>query len=281
MWEDKEIDKVVKGFLRQILGVNKKTTISGLRAETGKYPLSMNIYTQMMKYWTRLLTTESQLMQEAHKDNLKRFREGKPCWIQPLIYLLRTCEIEEIDVSKVCENRHLFIRQIKEKLSNHYKTNWKESIERKDGKLRFYQEMKKNFQFENYLDKISRADRKQITRLRLSCHNLPIETMRYQKTETRKEERKCNLCSGGEVGDEWHYLTSCKHIEISDVRGVFEAKVKSLQPQLRNFNLKSLMKYCITMHDTLVQGETALFVKELLQTYGDATEKEEGKCSLM
>ena len=57
MWEDKEIDQVVKGFLRQILGLHKKTTINGLRAETGKFPLSLNIYTQMVKYWTRLLTT--------------------------------------------------------------------------------------------------------------------------------------------------------------------------------------------------------------------------------
>ena len=47
MWEEREIDKVLKGFIRQILGINKKSTILGLRAETGKLPLSFNIYTQV------------------------------------------------------------------------------------------------------------------------------------------------------------------------------------------------------------------------------------------
>ena len=27
MWDDREIDKVLKGFLRQVLGVSKKTTV--------------------------------------------------------------------------------------------------------------------------------------------------------------------------------------------------------------------------------------------------------------
>ena len=62
MWEGKEVDKVLKGFLRQILGINKKTTNMDILAETGKFPLSVNIYIQMMKYWVRLLTTDSLLL---------------------------------------------------------------------------------------------------------------------------------------------------------------------------------------------------------------------------
>ena len=44
MWEDREIDKVTKGLIRQILGIIKKTTNMGIRAEQGKYPLSLNLY---------------------------------------------------------------------------------------------------------------------------------------------------------------------------------------------------------------------------------------------
>ena len=212
-------------------------------------------------------------------DNIERFKEGKQCWMQPLVYLLRTCEINQIDVTEITERRHSFTKAIKEKLTEQYKEKWRKEIEAKrEGKLRFYQELKKNFQYEKYLDNIPRVDRKAITRLRLSCHTLPIERMRYQKIE--KDERKCPFCSE-EVGDEWHYLTKCSNRNIYEVRSEFVAKVKSIQPQLTNFNLINLMKYCVSMQDVVIQTETAYFVKELLCTYSDAVEEEEGKCTLM
>ena len=279
MWDDRETDKVVKGFLRQILGINKKSTIRGIRAETGKFPLNLNIYVQMVKYWTRLITTESKLMQGAHMDNLKRFKEGKQCWIQPVVYLLKTCGINQIDVTEIISKGNSFTKHIKEKLTEQYKEKWKKEMEeKKEGKLKFYQELKKNFKCEEYLDTISRADRKAITRLRLSCHTLPIERMRYQTID--RQERKCPFCRR-EIGDEWHYLTKCNNSDISNVRNEFVAKVKSIQPQLNNFSTTDLMTYCVSMQDTLIQTETAHFVKELLTSYADAVEEEEGKCNIM
>ena len=279
MWEDREMDKVVKGFLRQILGINKKTTIRGIRAETGKFPLSLNIYVQMVKYWTRLLTTESKLMQGAHMDNLERFHEGKQCWIHPLIYLLKTCGINQIDVIEIISKSISFTKHIKEKLIEQYKESWKKEMEEgKEGKLQFYHELKRNFKCEEYLDTISRADRKAITRLRLSCHTLPIERMRYQMVD--RQERKCPFCRS-EIGDEWHYLTKCNNKDIKNVRSEFVARVKSIQPQLINFNISDLMKYCVSMQDTSVQVETAHFANELLSSYADAVEEDEGKCSIM
>ena len=122
----------------------------------------------------------------------------------------------------------------------------------KEGKLKFYQELKKNFKCEEYLDTILRADRKAITRLRLSCHTLPIERMRCQTID--RQERKCPFCRR-ETGDEWHYLTKCNNNDISNVRNEFVAKVKSIQPQLNNFSTTDLMTYCVSMQDTLIQTD--------------------------
>ena len=41
------------------------------------------------------------------------------------------------------------------------------------------------------------------------------------------------------------------------------------------------MTYTLTMQDELMQMETALFVKKLLQLYSECKEEEEGTCSLM
>ena len=148
-----------------------------------------------------------------------------------------------------------------------------------EGKMAFYTKVKKNFHFETYLDKIPRLERKGIAKLRLSCHSLPIEKMRYQKIQ--RTERKCTLCKENEVGDEWHYLLGCKNPSISDTRDTFIQKVKSIQPQLKNFPTQDLMIYTLSMQDTLIQVTAANFVKTLLQTYTDAVDEDEGTCSLM
>ena len=169
MWQDREIDKVTKGLLRQILGVHKKSTVAGLRGETGKYPLNVNIYTKMMKYWTRLLTTDSALLREAHMDCIERFKAGKNSWIRPIVYLLRI-QGTEIDIPKICENRNAFARRWENNLKKGYREHWeKENLTNREGKLRFYCELKKNFIFERYLDNIPRDLRKGITKLRIIC----------------------------------------------------------------------------------------------------------------
>ena len=95
-----------------------------------------------------------------------------------------------------------------------------------------------------------------------------------------RQERKCPFCRS-EIGDEWHYLTKCNNKDIKNVRSEFVARVKSIQRQLINFNISDLMKYCVSMQDTSVQVETAHFVNELLSSYADAVEEDEGKCSIM
>ena len=282
MWDDRETDKVLKGFLRSILGVNKKSVVVGLRGETGKFPLSLNIYTQVIKYWIRLLSTESTLLQEAHLDNVERIKKGQQCWLTPVIYILKICGTDQIDIMEICKNKHAFLKHIKDRLKELYQEEWKSERRNKiDGKLSFYWEVKRNFQFEGYLDKIQRNDRKEITKLRLSAHKFPIEVMRYGKEEIERGERKCTVCTRNEVGDEWHYLTKCTNQAMKDTREQFIHNVKLLQPQLQKFDTNEVMKYSVTMHDELLQMETALFVKKLMKVYSDRKDEERSTCSLM
>jgi hypothetical protein len=50
------------------------------------------------------------------------------------------------------------------------------------------------------------AERKTLTRFRVSNHNLTIELDRYQKIP--REERLCEICQSGEV--EHHFANSCE-----------------------------------------------------------------------
>ena len=52
------------------------------------------------------------------------------------------------------------------------------------------------------------SKRKIITRWRLSCHKLKIETGRYTRPKTSREDRKSVICEI--VDDEYHSLFQCK-----------------------------------------------------------------------
>jgi ubiquitin C-terminal hydrolase len=56
----------------------------------------------------------------------------------------------------------------------------------------------------------NQAERKTLTRFRVSNHNLTIELDRYQKIP--REERLCEICQSGEVEDGYYFanLRSCQ-----------------------------------------------------------------------
>ena len=76
-------------FLRQTLGVNKKTTNIALMSETGKYPTIMKVYNQIYKYWLRIKTSDNELLKESLKVNQLNHQEGKNTWFKVIEYLLK------------------------------------------------------------------------------------------------------------------------------------------------------------------------------------------------
>ena len=64
-----------------------------------------------------------------------------------------------------------------------------------------------------YKSTLKDSKRKIITRWRLSCHQLKIETGRYTRPKTPRKDRKCIICQI--IEDEYHALFACKaHIFI-------------------------------------------------------------------
>ena len=47
-------------------------------------------------------------------------------------------------------------------------------------------------------------------------HKYPIETGRWQNIA--REDRKCLLCNSQDIGDEYHYIFSCRAFDIDRSR---------------------------------------------------------------
>ena len=226
----------------------------------------------MIKYWTRLFTTENKLLQDAHLDSIERYNEGKPSWLRTIIYLLKITNLHKnVEAKELPKNKNVFQKSFNNRIINQYESCWEKIKNSSEGKLQFYFEHKKTFRFEKYLDNITKDKREALTRFRLSCHTLPIERMRYQ--QVKREERICPICERKEIGNEWHYLLKCDNTQIRNTRSHFFGLIKNIQPQSRNLKDENLIKYCMNMSDTAVQLPLAEFISVLLDKYDEEEER--------
>ena len=277
MWDvGGDVNKVTLSFLRQLLGVHKKTSNLALLGETGKYPLSVKIFQQIVKYWFRLTYSENTFLQACKRENLSLNLSGRQNWYRMAQYLLKMTNLEDADIrdeksaDKIVQ---VFIRKIKGKYNEWWNLKMS-SVENR--KLEFLSQYKKTFKFEQYLDTIPRHIRIHMTRLRTSSHSFPIETKRYVRPRVEPQDRKCNICNTDEIGDEHHYLLKCPNESLVSVRSTFIDNVTSNIPQLMAFNPDDIIRYCLLMHDQRTTLWMAEYVKGILKAYKETTnEKKE------
>ena len=95
-----------------------------------------------------------------------------------------------------------------------YDESWLLSINKNydpnsQNKLKVYASIKNVFAVENYVLALPMMKRMHFTKLRISSHRLAIETGRYTRQMTPKNEMFCNNCDQLVVGDEFHFLLAC------------------------------------------------------------------------
>ena len=104
-------------------------------------------------------------------------------------------------------------------------------------KLNLYASVKTNYKFESYLDYITNFTiRSTLAKLRRSAHNLHIETGRFSKNRTPRDERFCPYCKTMNiftVENEVHFLLSCSLLN--------EEGQKFLEQVYRNFPNTALL----------------------------------------
>ena len=265
------MNKANLSFLRQILGVHKKTTNIALLAETGKLPLCIKIFSHIVKYWMRLKATEKNLLREAHKVNEENFAAGRRSWMKMINFLTKFSEIDK-DKRILIKDINKMTKIFKIKTCSKYKEWWThQAVITGSNKLDFYYKFKRHFNFEKYLDNVPRNIRIPLTRIRLSCHPFPIETGRYSRPKILRKDRLCQICNLKSVGDEMHYLCFCKNEILEKIRNKFITDMKSKCPKMAPLSKENIIDYCLTLHDPETQLPMAMYAKEITDTFKDIT----------
>ena len=139
------MNKVILGTLRGLLGVHKKTTNMGLMSETGKFPICLKIFTQIIKYWMRLRTTDKSMLREAHNINFENNLDKKKSWMKIVHFLLEYTGMSNTDFPTNSKEVDEKMKIFKSKLISKFKLWWKtQAVVTGSNKLDFYYKYKKN-----------------------------------------------------------------------------------------------------------------------------------------
>ena len=124
-----------------------------------------------------------------------------------------------------------------------------------EGKYTSLVKFKDKFQYEQYLDDIRcRKQRNYFTRLRLSCHKLKIETGRYTKPVTPRNERFCDFCLSLNlncIDDELHFLLTCNNFHSE--REQMLQHIFSIFPSTKKLSKENLFIFLMSSEGKLSQ----------------------------
>jgi hypothetical protein len=230
--EAKNVNLIQNKFCRKVLGVKKSTNLIGMYGELGILPLSVIRKFNMIKFWAHIINNPNSLQFKVYQTLHDDVNGGNTYNGQNWAYQVKSI-LEELGLPYMFteHDTRVPLQEIKTRLRDQYMQQWRSGLE-ESSRLHYYCTLKETWEFERYLDIIDDTLlRKVITRLRLSSHNLAIETGRYDGTP--RHLRKCTNCSSDAVETEYHFLLVCT--AYSDLRKKYFAPYFCHWPSTQKF----------------------------------------------
>ena len=201
-----DIEKVHVQFLKQLLQVRKATSGTIVRGETGRLPISYNIWCQIIKYWNRLEEMEeSRIVKRAFNHSLHLASLGHLSWAGKIYPVLTAIVGGQINADS---------SEIKSCLKKQCTQIWKERTMDGGTMSKQYLPFNPNGELQKYLThRLCPSSRREIAQLRTGSHSLNVERQKWDNTHLKSPV--CSLCSA-HIEDIEHVLLKCPFYE--DIR---------------------------------------------------------------
>ena len=204
------IERVHRKFMKWLLNVKMSTTSSAVYGELGRFPLYIDREIRIVKYFLKLhdeknnncilSSTISKLKQDAEDNNVVN-------WASKVRDLLQNAGFNDVWLFPSSVDINKFTVIFRTRLQDIYVNNWRQDISSRSSLLLF-KEIKPIFEISEYLTKIKcPISRYTLAKLRLSSHQLFIETGRHRNID--RNDRKCQLCQCNDIEDEFHFVLIC------------------------------------------------------------------------
>ena len=229
--KSKELERLHLKFCKSILGVKQTTCNVAVYGELGRYPLYINRYVIIIKYWLNLIHSDNILLKYVYRTAVSDCENGKKNWIFNIKQILHEYGLFYAWENAETINHTQFIANFKQRMIDCFLQKWYTDLQNTTLLKYFYKHIKQSFTIETYLNKLTtKTHRRNIAKIRLSSHNLRIETARYARERVDREERVCKFCTSMEVEDEYHFILCCP--AFLDIRKMYIKRYYFVRPSM-------------------------------------------------
>ena len=180
----------------------------GVYSELGRYPLYISRYARIITFWCQIHDSDNILINSLYDSLLAECSKGMNNWASSVKKLLDNYGSSYVWNNPLSVNLKTFHLLFKEHVIDVFKQDLFNKISN-SGSITLYKNFKQCFEIEQYLNVLSSKFRIVISRLRLSAHQLRIETGRYARERTYTALRLCTLYDKSDLEDEYHFVLVC------------------------------------------------------------------------
>lgn len=182
-----------------------------LYGDLGRYPLSIMLKKRIIGFWYKLTHYNYNLSSVLYKYLYKDFSVNghQYGWFSNVKSILDACGLSYIWQSQYFPgSKYALLNLVETSLKDQYRQNWNSDIV-SSSKCINYRIYKSEFRLENCYINVHDNLMQPLVDFRLCNNHLPIEKGRWLGID--RNDRKCNLCTCNEIGDEFHYLLRCPY----------------------------------------------------------------------
>lgn len=207
------IESVFLQFYKIVLCFKKSTFNNILYGELGRFPSNILIKSRMIGFWKRLVCGKQgkisvMLYNLIYNMHLRNIYTSK--WLKSIENTLNLCGYSEYWLNQTVPEQCCLSRMIKARLVDQFKQTWYSDVY-DSPKCLNYRIFKTTHCYENYLNILPSDLRIALSKFRCVNHKLPIEKGRFYGIA--RDDRICELCNSGNLGDEYHYLFECSFLK--------------------------------------------------------------------
>jgi len=169
-------------------------------------------------------------------------------WFENVRSILYECNLGHVWESQhFTGSRSALLSILEHMLKTNYIETWKNDVY-SSPKCIYYRIFKTQHELESYLCNLPEKYVNCLVNYRMCNNRLPIETGRWVGLE--RNQRVCNLCNNGDIGDEFHYIFRCSYFSVKrkhyiGFSNLTDANTSDFASIMCNQDINILSKLCI------------------------------------
>ena len=242
-------------FIKEILGVQCKTTNVACLTETNRIPLYFKIHLSAIKFLNHIVNSPNTLVHKIYNNVEKTSK-----WVNIVKDWLNKLGFGHLTFNTF--NLKYHINSIQQRIYDQAYQIMNYSLNKCE-KLNFFCHTKRIRKRPPYIDICKfKTDRSVFSKFKLSAHSLAIERGRYTNIERNK--RICLSCNRQEIEDEYHFFSICPCY-----KSLRDTYIQNINKNL-NFNFIKLQSTITLNHLTvLLNSSLPVIIKITIKYIND------------